>query len=186
VLLQEMNAPGTAHIAEALGLHWVYYPASRGTQDTSDFGNAVLSRWPIEVDGKLLLPHLGRGIHRARTATWAQVALPGGPIRVYSLHLGSPIGTSPGNRADQADTVVEDALKVEGPILVGGDFNSKSAAGRLAKRGFLWPTENAGGSRGSYSYDHVLARGFRAARAGVARGIQGVSDHRPVWAVIER
>ena len=46
IALQEMDAPGTAAIAEALGLNYVYYPASRHPKTGRDFGNAILSPWP--------------------------------------------------------------------------------------------------------------------------------------------
>ena len=52
VLLQEMDARGTRRIAEALGMSYVYYPAIFRRRSGKDFGNAVLSRWPITADRK--------------------------------------------------------------------------------------------------------------------------------------
>jgi endonuclease/exonuclease/phosphatase family metal-dependent hydrolase len=53
------------------------------------FGNAVLSRWPIRSSRTLALPFAPPALHRdvQRCAVEAVIALPGGPIRVYSLHL---------------------------------------------------------------------------------------------------
>lgn len=187
VLLQEMDAPGTERIARALDLHWVYYPASITPKTWRDWGNAVLSRFPIEADGKLLLPHKGRVLNQARAATWARLRVGDEAWRVYSLHLGSPLGLSGGKRRDQADAVRSDAARSpESAVIVGGDFNSRKAAGRVAAVGFAWPTWNVGGTAGSYAYDHLLLRAFRYSTTGVARGIRGVSDHRPVWAVVAR
>lgn len=187
LLLQEMDAPGTERIASALELHWVYYPASITPKTGRDWGNAVLSRFPIEADGKLLLPHLGRVLKQARAATWAQLRVGAESWRVYSLHLGSPLGLSGGKRRDQADAVRRDAAaSTAAAVIVGGDFNSHDAAGRVAAVGFDWPTRTIGGTAGSYAFDHVLVRGFRYARGGVAKGIRGVSDHRPAWALITR
>jgi len=59
VVLQEMDAEGTRRIAEALGMGWVYYPAAVHPKRGSDFGNAILSRWPIVADEKQMLPHVG-------------------------------------------------------------------------------------------------------------------------------
>lgn len=187
VLLQEMDAPGTEKIARALDLNWVYYPASVTPKTWRDFGNAVLSRFPIEADGKLLLPHLGRGYKQARASTWARLRVGGEAWRVYSLHLGSPLGLSGGRRADQADVVGRDAAAArDDAVLVGGDFNSHAAAARLAPLGFDWPTRSIGGTAGSFGFDHLLVRGFHYAQSGIARGIRGVSDHRPVWTLLAR
>lgn len=80
---------------------WVYGPACdmhveadqgglqpvRGTR--FQFGNMVLSRWPIVSTRTLLLPRsrtIGM-INMQRGATEAVIAAPGGAIRVYSVHL---------------------------------------------------------------------------------------------------
>src|SRR5258705_5512833 len=63
VVLQEMDAEGTRRIADALGMSWVYYPAAVHPKLGHDFGNAVLSRWPIVADEKLMLPHIGGRVH---------------------------------------------------------------------------------------------------------------------------
>jgi hypothetical protein len=63
VLLQEMDVPGVRKIAHALRMHYVYYPATINPQTDRPFGNAILARWPIEDDRKILLPHLGRFGH---------------------------------------------------------------------------------------------------------------------------
>jgi endonuclease/exonuclease/phosphatase family metal-dependent hydrolase len=187
VLLQEMDAAGSQAIAGALGLNWVYYPSSVTPKTRRDFGNAVLTRFPIEADGKLLLPHLGRVLRRSRAATWARLRVGDEAWRVYSLHLGSPLGLSGGKRGEQAETVGRHAARSADPaVIVGGDFNSHGAAGRVAALDFHWPTRTIGGTTGSFPLDHVLLRGFRYAHSGIARGIRGVSDHRPVWTLIAR
>ena len=50
VLLQEMDADGTERIANALEMFWVYYPAAIHPKRGRDFGNAILSRWPIVAE----------------------------------------------------------------------------------------------------------------------------------------
>jgi len=80
---------------------WVYGPACdmhavapegevsppRGTR--FQFGNMVLSRWPILSTRTLLLPRSRtvEKINLQRGATEAVIAAPGGAIRVYSVHL---------------------------------------------------------------------------------------------------
>ena len=66
--LQEMDAPGVQAIARALGLNYIYFPASRGPGHERDMGTALLSPWPIEESWKLTLPHLTRVVHRSRAA----------------------------------------------------------------------------------------------------------------------
>lgn len=53
------------------------------------FGNAVFSRWPIRSTRTLPLPFLPPAIEQdvQRCAVEAVIDLPGGPLRVYSLHL---------------------------------------------------------------------------------------------------
>ena len=56
LLLQEMDHEGTESIASALRYNYVYYPASIH-KTGKDFGNAILSRWPIHSHRKIILPH---------------------------------------------------------------------------------------------------------------------------------
>ena len=185
ITLQEMDAPGTAAIAEALGLNYVYYPASRPSTGR-DFGNAVLSPWPIEASHKVQLPGFSRGTHQARAAVAASVRVDGRAIIVYSVHLTSPWGMGGGGRARQVDAILADAVGVAGPVVVAGDFNSHGVGERVAARGFLWATRNIGHSIGPFSYDHVFVRGLRLAEgvnAGVAKAGPKASDHWPVWAL---
>lgn len=69
VLLQEMTADATQRIAGALKMGYAYYPAINHTRSRQDFGNAVLSRWPIVTDEKLILPHRSRYARTQRSAT---------------------------------------------------------------------------------------------------------------------
>jgi len=178
-----MHAPGVEAIARALGMNYVYYPASRPSSG-QDFGNAVLSPWPIESSHKVLLPGQSRGTHQARAAVAASVRVGGRAVTVYSVHLTSPWGMGGGGRAHQVDAVLADAESVTDPVVVAGDFNSHGVGARLAARGYLWPTRHIGHSIGPFSYDHIFIRGLRVAEgtsAGVAKGGPHASDHWPVW-----
>jgi endonuclease/exonuclease/phosphatase family metal-dependent hydrolase len=187
VALQEMDAPGTASLAQALGMNYVYYPASRHPKTGRDFGNAVLSPWPIEASHKVLLPGRARVNHQARAAVAAVVRVAGRPIRVYSVHLTSPFGMSGGGRGKQADAVIADAASSIHPVVVAGDFNSSGIGKRFRARGFDWPTEKVGDSAGPFSFDHVFLRGLPSpskTTAGVARAGPKASDHWPVWTIV--
>lgn len=102
IALQEVvrNGPGLpdadqpGRLAELFsGFHWVYGPAldvdggAPGVR--TQFGNMVLSRWPILASRVLLLP-AAQTVDRTtlqRCALETMVDAPGGPLRVYSVHL---------------------------------------------------------------------------------------------------
>ncbi|ARM90512.1 endonuclease/exonuclease/phosphatase family protein [Rhizobium sp. CIAT894] len=112
---------------------WVYGPAcdmhveAAGSERQAvrgmrfQFGNMVLSRWPILSTRTLLLPRsrtIGK-INLQRGATEAVIAAPGGAIRVYSLHLDH---VSPDERIHQLQFLNAhiNAFVHEGGSLTGG------------------------------------------------------------------
>lgn len=181
--LQEMDAPGTAAIAKGLRASYAYVPGSIHPKYRRDVGNAILSRWPIGESAKIALPHPSRFLGQERVAVRAIVTIAGQRLRVYSLHLGSPFGTWPGQRRDQVDVVLRDAEDSPGPVLIAGDFNSHGLGERLVAKGYTWLTRDVGPSTRGLSYDHVFVKGLRVteSRSGVAREVTDASDHRPVW-----
>lgn len=186
IALQEMNESSVDLIARALGLNYVYYPASVHPAAKGNFGNAILSPWPLADDVKILLPHRGRFRKSLRIAVAATLRPPGRePVRVYSVHLETPAGISGRSRRDQAEAILADA-RAHPLAIVAGDFNSESVLGQaFAGGGFRWLTRRVGNSISRFSWDHVAAKGFRlrdCASAGVLFGAADVSDHRPVWA----
>jgi endonuclease/exonuclease/phosphatase family metal-dependent hydrolase len=186
IALQEMDAPATERMAAALGCQYVYYPAAFHPGGGKDFGNAVLSRWPIVDDHKVLLPHASpfRVLTRAAVAVTLDVA--GVRTRVYSVHLEAPLGATPGQRRDQAAAVAEDARRFPGPVVVAGDFNNRDLVGALFEReGFTWVTRELVGTISWFAWDHVFVRGLVPSdprSSGVALKNNGASNHRPIWA----
>jgi endonuclease/exonuclease/phosphatase (EEP) superfamily protein YafD len=185
VALQEMDAAGVQKIAAALGMGYVYFPVSVHPRTKRDFGNAILSPWPLDAPRKVLLPHKSLIYNQSRAATTARVSLGARTLQVYSLHFGAPRGTSEGRRRDQADAVIRDALGVAGPVAILGDVNSRAIGERFAAAGFRWLTADAGPTAGRWALDHVFVRGLDGrAEAGVAKDVDDASDHRPVWALL--
>jgi len=183
VLLQEVDSVTIRDIADSLGMAWVYYPATLHPKSRRDYGNAVLSRWPIVEDAKIPLPYLARGRRTARAAVAATVEVDGHALRVYSVHLATVIGNSPRQRYEQLETVLADASRYPA-VLIGGDFNSEAVPELGFRHGYDWPTKRLPPTNAFWTFDHFLTRGLPASwsiSAGVAADTLGASDHRPVW-----
>jgi endonuclease/exonuclease/phosphatase family metal-dependent hydrolase len=188
LLLQEMDEPGVQRIALALGLNYVYIPSTVHPQAGHDFGTAVLSPWPLDEPRKLLLPHAAY-ITRARRAAASAVVHCGTlRIRAMAVHLPAPAGVRDEDREDQVRVMLADLAGTPGPVIVGGDFNSRKMGSMFTKAGYRWLTDKLPGtSRGMglwWSSDHVFARGFVPAGGGPSAGVvdsAGASDHRAVW-----
>jgi endonuclease/exonuclease/phosphatase family metal-dependent hydrolase len=185
ILLQEMNAAATRKLATALGRSYVYYPAIFSRLAKRDVGNAVLSRWPIVDDAKLVLPHPSRYAHTHRTATRVTLRVGGSLVRVYSTHLGTIADIGAGRRRDQLRFIFDDAAD-QRYVAVGGDMND-AAVGLVSKEaGYTWPTRKGPQTHRLGRWDHVFLKGLRSpdtAASGTVANSRGVSDHHPVWAV---
>lgn len=185
VLLQEMDEVGTIRIASELGVDYVYYPAVHHNRYGRDFGNAVLSRWPIVEHAKIVLPHVSLLTRTQRIAVAATLDVRGSRLRAYSVHLGSFLEIGGGARESQLGAVLEDARGYALSV-VGGDLNSGSVGRHARAAGFDWLTEDGPATVRGRRWDHIFVRGFHGAARSGAVEADGVSDHRPVWAVVPR
>lgn len=185
VLLQEMTAASTARIARALGMHFVYYPAIYHLRANQDFGNAVLSRWPVVDDAKLILPHPSRYAGTHRVATAATVRVGTSDIRVYSTHLGTPADIRSGARREQLRAIIADAERYQ-RVVIGGDMNESDVGVAARDAGYSWPTERGPSTTRFGRWDHVFVRGLAtdSGATGTVMNQRDVSDHRPVWVVV--
>lgn len=183
VLLQEMEEAGVEKIGRALGMCWIYYPATVHPGAAHNFGNAILSRLPLSDPKKIILPHLGGFGRTQRTATAATVLAQGLPIRVYSLHVATQVELSKEQRRDQVRAVMADARATGGErILIGGDLNDKELCYAFVEDGYDWLTRHIGRTCKVWSLDHVFTRGLSAiGESGKIENNRGASDHRPVW-----
>jgi endonuclease/exonuclease/phosphatase family metal-dependent hydrolase len=195
LLLQEMHAPGVEAIAEALGHNYVYYPASIHTRHEKDFGNAVLSKWPILSSEKLMLPNANPRNGQRRIAVKGTLDVAGNAVDVYSVHTET-LWMGPEGRAEQFERVT-DATESErdrlGMAAVGGDFNTLTPQGRndlthrFADAGFQpalpdeTPTFSVAGV--GAQADHLFIRGMEIEASGVWPETEA-SDHYPAWTVV--
>ena len=186
LLLQEMDAPGAAAIAEGLGMAFVYYPNTVHPVGGKDFGCAILSRYPIEDDRKILLPHLGRfrGILRGAVAATIRIGTHG--VRMYNVHLATMVDNGPRQRREQLAAVLDDAERFP-RVVLSGDFNSDRVPAIALARGYTWPTRRLGPTNAIWALDHILLKGLELTAPsafGSIRDSVGASDHKPVWARI--
>lgn len=185
VLLQEMDEEGVRRVAESLGMGYVYYPAIFRKATGRNFGNAVLSRWPIVADEKLVLPYKAIFGRTQRIATVATLQVGRTAVRVYSVHLATPVNLSLRDRRDQLRTVLRDAAR-HPHVIIGGDLNSGSVGTMALERGFAWPTREGPRTVLFGRWDHIFFKGLEPpdpAAAGTVEDNRGASDHLPVWAV---
>ena len=181
VLLQEMDAEGTRRIAEALRMWHIYYPAIYHRRSRRDFGNAVLSRFPIVADARLILPQASRYAGTHRIATAATVRIAGLLVRVYSTHLGTAADITARQRRDQLRAIVSDGERY-GFVVLGGDMNDEKLPSLAEESSYVWPTRYGPRTTRLGRLDHILMKGIQSRRSGTVILSSGVSDHHPVWA----
>ena len=187
VLLQEMDEPGTRRIAAALGFGFVYSPATLHPQSKREFGNAILSRWPLREPGRVNLPHDGRFGKTHRIAVAATVDIGGVPVRLYSVHMATRVEISPGQRADQMRAVLADADRWNMKVILGGDLNDRAPGFVAEERGYAWLTKAEGRSSVAGRIDHLFVRGLPLdplPDSGIVPDDSGASDHDPVWVTL--
>ena len=191
--LQEMDVPGTEQLARELGMNSLYIPSAVHPKSGRDFGCAILSPWPLVEPGKVVLPVAGFGSGVQRAAVRATVLWGERRIRVYSLHLPSPLGVTGAARRQQLAVLLADAADSTDPVVIAGDFNSKDVGKQLMAGGYSWPTRDVGTTSKflffGMSIDHIFAKGLEAptdtTAVGVVEDNRGASDHRPVWTLFD-
>ena len=185
VFLQEMDADGTRRMASALGMQYVFYPAIFHKRTKRDFGNAVLSRFPIVDDAKLVLPHRSWYAGTQRIATAATIRVGDSLVRVYSTHLSTILDMRGAGRRDQLRAILADARPFA-RVVIGGDMNSSSVGAVAREAGFAWPTQHGPSTTRGGRWDHLFFKGLSlpdSGATGTPADPLGVSDHLPVWAI---
>jgi len=184
VMLQEVDQAGTERIARALRMAYVYYPAEFRNNIKRDWGNAVLSRWPIVQDRKIVLPHIGFLAKTMRAATAATIMVGAMPLRLYSTHLGTVYNVLASGRRDQLRAILNDADAYDF-VIIAGDMNSSSVGVVARQAGYFWPTQTIPKTNVSGRLDHVFTKGLfvpETHAAGTVADNHHASDHKPVWA----
>ncbi len=131
VALQELDVARarTGHadqprvLAEYLRMQFHFHPAVRW--ESEHYGDAVLSRWPLEVVRAAALPTLpGRPWLERRGALWVRVDCGGSEVQVINTHLG--LGRR--ERLAQVKALLGPEwlgnAACKGPRVLCGDFNT--------------------------------------------------------------
>jgi endonuclease/exonuclease/phosphatase family metal-dependent hydrolase len=190
ICLQEMDPQGVKLIADTLKYNFVYYPAILHPRNNKDFGNAILSKWPVLSDQKIILPKLGTG-KLQRIAVSATLLINQTKVNVFCVHMEM---FTPGYRRripiDRMIGSIDPSVK---HAIIAGDFNTFS---RSNCRTILKPFKEAdfqlatGRIGWTYKYwyllnkrstlDHIFTRGMTVVNTGkVINRIP--SDHLPIW-----
>jgi endonuclease/exonuclease/phosphatase family metal-dependent hydrolase len=191
VLLQEMDQEGTERIASALGAHHTFSSVAEHRKSERDFGNAIVSRWPISDAASVPLPHVAPVTGHPRAAVRARVRVADEELLVYSAHTETA-ALRLRRRVDQFRRLADD-IAHERPerVVVGGDFNTVTARGvealtaAMATAGLRHASTDSGPSfrraGREVALDHLFVGGLTAVAAGTIPSTSA-SDHRPLWA----
>jgi endonuclease/exonuclease/phosphatase family metal-dependent hydrolase len=189
ILLQEMDETGTQTIAQALSFNYVYYPASIHSRHHRNFGNAILSRWPIVEPERIVLPYVNPKDGQERVATRAIVKIGQIEILTYSVHTET-FWMGPRKRDAQVEYLIENIADFQPYVIVGGDFNTLTPASvsslesRFVEAGMLRMSQASESTLAPPALglivDHIYARGLAVSQSGVVEDARA-SDHLPVW-----
>src|SRR5688572_14070130 len=165
LLLQEVGnrshdgAAFAAALSERLGYEFAYAPAQRlDNQETQ--GLAILSRHRLEdVRTYPLTYHHLRFRSRCRIALAATVITPNGPVRVVNVHLDTRINSR--DRLAQLAPLLDALDGVDGPQIIGGDFNTMDVRWWRTMWPFPYLQRQAAAVRA-----HLGQNGFRTPFAG--------------------
>jgi endonuclease/exonuclease/phosphatase family metal-dependent hydrolase len=181
-----------AIIAERTGLHVIF--GSAMDFDGGEYGNAILSRWPVHSSravplGAQTAATPGAQAAEPRTLLHVVVGTTGGTLHLLNTHLDHR--EAPAARHAQLLELlayVADAVPRHEPVIFGGDLNARPHTPEVRALALLfsdaWPACGAGdgytfrSDRPDRRIDYIMLAGLRCSRAWVPD--TQLSDHRPV------
>ena len=195
ILLQEMDDEGVAKIAQSLNYNFIYYPASIHYKHGKNYGNAILSKWPIKDYRKIVLPYEHPMNKQIRIAALATVVIGKFEILTYSVHtemfwLGGK------KKLDQVDSILRSVADNFEHVIIGGDFNTNTENGiretekLFTQADFLRASKGVGATSkvnllglADFELDHIFVKGLTPVTCGKYEEAQS-SDHFPVWVTL--
>lgn len=167
------------------GCHAIAGPTLRGTH--ADFGNGLLTRWPVLSSARICLDVPRR---EPRGAIDAVLDCDGAPLRVIATHLG----LSPGERREQIGRLL-DLVRAgpELPTVLLGDLNEWF----LRRQSLRWLHDHFGESPACATFPSLLpmlaldriwitpATALRRVHVHKSRAARVASDHLPLVAEVQ-
>lgn len=117
------GADDAAWLAHRLGGHWAFAPAA-----DRQFGNMLLSRWPLADVRRVELPQAGGT--QARSMLSTTVTTPLGDLTVMSVHLEDGAGRA-AVRHEQVPVLLATLDALESPLVFGGDLNAEPTSDEI-------------------------------------------------------
>jgi endonuclease/exonuclease/phosphatase family metal-dependent hydrolase len=195
ILLQEMDYDGVERIASRLKYNYIYYPACIQANYGKNFGNAILSKWPMGDFRKVVLPHEDPRHKQKRIAVLSVIEIGDREILACSVH--TEFIQFPVKKIDQVRYLAESIVASQDHVIIGGDFNTflkytlDSFDFILKEAGFSRATESIGWTAGvdpfrfpRFDIDHIYTRGFEALESGKSTAAKA-SDHIPIWTTLK-
>ena len=110
-------------IAQHLEMMYHFYPSMQIEEE--QYGNAILSRYPMQLIKAEKLPNIsGKGKNESRGALWVSIKIQDIAVQLFNTHLS----LFRNERILQMDTLLSDGWlknqKCLGPAVVCGDFNA--------------------------------------------------------------
>jgi len=190
IFLQEMDEAGVQRIADALHYNYVYYPAVKHPLYNRNFGNAIVTKWPIVYDQKVILPHLDPE-KLQRIAVGAVLKVGAKYVMAYSVHMR--IWLHPFQRKNQMSRLLNSIPSYFDHCIIAGDFNTFTTFNRTVifesfdEHNFKLATENVDWTyKHWYMFnkkslmDYIFVRNFNTLGAGRVSS-RKASDHLPIW-----
>lgn len=124
-------------LSEKLGMHLAYGPAlsiPRLFGEAGQYGNAVLSRYPIKSSSNQVVNFAGFAESRGYLHT--VIETPAGDVNFISTHFGLKVE----ERSRHVFELLEYVENLSGPVIIAGDFNAVDTTEevqRLFARGFV-------------------------------------------------
>ena len=194
ICLQEMDPEGVNLFSKTFRYNYVYYPAVVHPHHNRDFGNAILSKWPIQEDHKIILPDTPRQ-RLQRIAVFSKISIHGKNIFIINVHM--KVFMKPDRRSDQIDFVIRSLPSLAKHTIIAGDFNTfnkkhhRSILGCFSKAKFTHASQGIGWTHKhwttlnrKHSLDHVFTKGFKPVESGKILH-RKASDHMPIWTILK-
>jgi endonuclease/exonuclease/phosphatase family metal-dependent hydrolase len=175
-----------AELARLTGFHAAFGKAMNF--GGGEYGDLVLSRYPIVKQEVHALPYTEGGKHEPRCLVVAHVETPKGTILFASTHLDHVGGQN--DRLAQANKIIETLKDEKLPTIICGDFNCPPKSEPIQNMVKYWqdttgeaptcPSETP-----KNKIDYIFASGQFKSLENEVINDPVTSDHRPVRAVLE-